>query len=36
LLAVPPSVLDDYLSAVAGAVIVGSVVARGDALLVLE
>jgi selenide,water dikinase len=36
LLAVPPPLLDDYLSAVAGAEIVGSVVARADALLVLE
>jgi selenide,water dikinase len=36
LLAVPPSVLDDYLSAAPAAAIVGSVVARGAALLVLE
>ena len=36
LLAVPPSVLADYLSAVPEAVVVGSVVPRADALLLLE
>jgi selenide, water dikinase len=36
LLAVPPSVLDDYLSAVGGAVVVGSVGPRGDRLVLLE
>jgi selenide, water dikinase len=36
LLAVPPSLLADYLSAVPEAVVVGSVVPRGDALLLLE
>ena len=36
LLAVPPSVLDDYLSTVPGSVVVGSVVPRGGAWLRLE
>ena len=36
LLAVPPSVLDDYLSAVADAVVVGSVTPRHDIPLLLE
>lgn len=34
--AVPPAALDDYLSAVPDAVVVGSVVARDDALVLLE
>jgi selenide,water dikinase len=36
LVAVPPGMLDDYLSAVPEAVVVGSVVARDNALLLLE
>ena len=36
LLAVPPSVLADYLSAVPEALVVGTVAPRGDALLLLE
>jgi len=36
LLAVPAPALGDYLSAVPGAVVVGSVVARGDTLLLFE
>ena len=36
LVAVPPAMLDDYLSAVPEAVVVGSVVPRGNVLLTLE
>jgi selenide,water dikinase len=36
LVAVPPSQVADYLSAVPGSVVVGSVIPRGDALIALE
>ena len=36
LLAVPPAALDDYLAAVASAVVIGSVTARGSTMIVLH
>jgi selenophosphate synthase len=36
LVAVPPDQVADYLSAVPGSVVIGSVLPRGDSLIVLE